>query len=124
MKRIFAALSLAAMLSSAACQNLSDPTTVVSSADAAYGAALAAELVWLNSGKADAATVQKIEAYRKPVHDQLTALNNQIAAGQAPTSDAALALQTAVAAYQAYLTANGIQITATTTTTTTTGTAK
>jgi len=87
---------------------LSDPTTVIAEAETAYAGAVASEIVYLNSGKAAPATVKAIEGYRVSAHNVLEPLMTEIAAGNPPTSDQALAVQTAVNALTAYLTANNI----------------
>ena len=108
-KKLFAGFLLAASLVLGACQNLSDPATVVASVQTGYSAALTAEIGYLASGKADPKVVQDLANARNGVAEVLDPLAAKIAAGQAPTDDEALALQTALAAFQAALKSNGLE---------------
>jgi hypothetical protein len=105
MKCLIPLISILALIG---CANLSDPATVVASADTAYIVAVSAEITYESSGKADPKVVSQIVQYRKQADGLLNPLNAQIASGQAPSNDEALAAQTAVTALMAYLTANGI----------------
>ena len=109
------ALGLAGMLGLSACANLSDPTTTIVSVEAGYGAALAAENEYLASGKADPAVVKTLHNARTAVAQVLDPIAAGAAKGQVPTSDQALAAQTALAAFQAALQGNGLTPKTTTT---------
>lgn len=102
------ALGMVGMLGLSACANLSDPTTTIVSVEAGYGAALAAENEYLASGKADPAVVKTLHNARTGVAQVLDPIAAAAAKGQAPTSDQALAAQTALSAFQAALQANGL----------------
>lgn len=91
-----------------ACANLSDPTTTIVSVEAGYGAALAAENEYLASGKADPEVVKTLHNVRVGVAQVLDPIAAAAAKGTAPTSDQALAAQTALTAFQAVLQANGL----------------
>lgn len=108
-------LGLAGMLGLAACANLNDPTTVIVSVEAGYGAALAAENEYLASGKADPAVVKTLHDARTSVAQILDPIAAAAAKGQAPSSDQTLAAQTALAAFQTALQANGLTPKTTTT---------
>ena len=101
-------LCLAGALGLTACANLSDPTTTIVSVEAGYGAALAAENEYLASGKANPAVVKTLHDARTAVAQVLDPIAAGAAKGQVPTSDQALAAQTALAAFQAALQANGM----------------
>lgn len=101
-------LTLLCALALGACANLSDPTTAVATMDSAYATAVAGEIAYTLSGNADRIIVANLEGYREQVHSALDPLNQEIIAGQAPTSDAVLAAQLALNALQSYMTANGI----------------
>jgi len=105
---VILALGLAGVLGLSACANLSDPTTTIVSVEAGYGAALAAENEYLASGKADPAVVKTLHNARTAVAQVLDPIAAGAAKGQVPTSDQALAAQTALAAFQAALQANGL----------------
>ena len=109
------ALGLSGLLGLAACTNLNDPTTVIVSVEAGYGAALAAENEYLASGKADPAVVKTLHNARTAVAQVLDPVAAGTAKGQVPTSDQALAAQTALAAFQAALQTNGLTPKTTTT---------
>lgn len=98
---LIAAMALACALGLSACANMSDPTTQIVAAESAYAAAVSAEIVWMNSGKADVATVVKIESLRLAAHDALAPLAAEASAGTAPSSDLVLAAQAAVDALAA-----------------------
>ena len=102
------ALGAAGLLGLSACANLQDPTTTIVSVEAGYGAALAAENEYLASGKADPAVVKTLHDARTGVAQVLDPIAAAAAKGQAPTSDQALAAQTALSAFQAALQANGL----------------
>ena len=108
-------LGLAGALGLSACANLNDPTTVVVSVEAGYGAALAAENGYLASGKADPAVVKTLHDARTSVAQILDPIAAAAAKGQAASSDQALAAQTALTAFQAALQANGLTPKTTTT---------
>ena len=109
------ALGMAGMLGLSACANMQDPTTTIVSVEAGYGAALAAENEYLASGKADPKVVKTLHDARTGVASVLDPIAAAAAKGHAPTSDQALAAQTALAAFQAALQANGLTPKATTT---------
>jgi hypothetical protein len=109
------ALGMVGMLGLSACSNMRDPTTTIVSVEAGYGAALAAENEYLASGKADPAVVKTLRNARTGVAQVLDPIAAAAAKGQAPTSDQALAAQTALAAFQAALEANGLTPKTTTT---------
>lgn len=109
------ALGLAGVLGLSACANLSDPTTVIVSVEAGYGAALAAENEYLASGKTAPAVVKTLHEARTSVAQVLDPIAAAAAKGQAPSSDQALAAQTALAAFQAALQAVGLTPKTTTT---------
>ena len=102
------ALGAAGLLGLSACSNMQDPTTTIVSVEAGYGAALAAENEYLASGKADPAVVKTLHNARTGVAQVLDPIAAAAAKGQAPTSDQALAAQTALSAFQAALQANGL----------------
>jgi hypothetical protein len=102
------ALGLAGVLGLSACTNLSDPTTVIVSVEAGYGAALAAENEYLASGKADPVVVKTLHEARTAVAQVIDPIAAAAAKGQAPSSDQALAAQTALAAFQAALQVVGL----------------
>jgi hypothetical protein len=102
------ALGLAGLLGLSACANLNDPTTVIVSVETGYGAALAAENEYLASGKADPAVVKTLHEARTSVAQVLDPIAAAAAKGQAPSSDQALAAQTALAAFQAALQAKDL----------------
>ena len=102
------ALGLSGLLGLSACANLNDPTTVIVSVEAGYGAALAAENEYLVSGKADPAVVKTLHGARTSVAQVLDPIAAAAAKGQAPSSDQALAAQTALAAFQTALQAVGL----------------
>ena len=102
------ALGAAGLLGLSACANMQDPTTTIVSVEAGYGAALAAENEYLASGKADPAVVKTLHSARTGVAQVLDPVAAAAAKGQAPTSDQALAAQTALSAFQAALQANGL----------------
>lgn len=100
---LFIGVGFSAMLGLTGCANLKDPTTTIVSVEAAYGVALAAENTYLASGKADPAVVRQLSTARKTVAAVLDPLAAAAAQGQAPSSDQALAAQTALTAFQAVL---------------------
>ena len=102
------ALGAAGLLGLSACANMQDPTTTIVSVEAGYGAALAAENEYLASGKADPAVVKTLRDARTGVAQVLDPIAAAAAKGQAPTTDQALAAQTALSAFQAALQANGL----------------
>jgi hypothetical protein len=102
------ALGAAGLLGLSACANMQDPTTTIVSVEAGYGAALAAENEYLASGKADPKVVKTLHDARTGVASVLDPIAAAAAKGQAPTSDQALAAQTALSAFQAALQANGL----------------
>ncbi len=102
------ALGLSGLLGLAACANLNDPTTVIVSVETGYGAALAAENEYLASGKADPAVVKTLHEARTSVAQVIDPIAAAAAKGQAPSSDQALAAQTALSAFQAALQAVGL----------------
>ena len=102
------ALGLVGLFGLAACANLDDPTTTIVSVEAGYGAALAAENEYLASGKADPAVVKTLHNARTGVAQVLDPIAAAAAKGTAPTSDQALAAQTALSAFQAALQANDL----------------
>jgi hypothetical protein len=81
---------------------------LIVSVEAGYGAALAAENEYLASGKADPAVVKTLRNARTGVAGVLDPIAAAAAKGTAPTSDQALAAQTALSAFQAALQANGL----------------
>lgn len=87
---------VAGLFGLSACASLSDPTTAIVTVESAYAAAVSAEILWLNSGTADAATVAKVEALRLTAHNALAPLATEAGAGTAPSSDLILAAQAAV----------------------------
>ncbi len=101
-------LGMVGMLGLSACSNMRDPTTTIVSVEAGYGAALAAENEYLASGKADPAVVKTLHDARTGVAGVLDPIAAAAAKGHAPTSDQALAAQTALTAFQAALQANGL----------------
>ena len=109
------ALGAAGLLGLSACSNMQDPTTTIVSVEAGYGAALAAENEYLASGKADPAVVKTLHDARTGVASVLDPIAAAAAKGHAPTSDQALAAQTALSAFQAALQANGLTPKTTTT---------
>lgn len=102
------ALLLMVGASLAACSSLADPTTAVAAADEAYAAALAGELVYLESGRVSPTVVQQIAAYNTTAHAALAPLAADIAAGTPPTSDQSAAATAAVGALTNYLTSQNI----------------
>ena len=109
------ALGAAGLLGLSACANMQDPTTTIVSIEAGYGAALAAENEYLASGKADPKVVKTLREARTGVAQVLDPIAAAAAKGQAPTTDQALAAQTALSAFQAALQANGLTPKTTTT---------
>lgn len=107
---VVGALLLAVLigLGMSACANMQDPTTVVVSAESTYAAYMAAENTYLASGKADPKVVKILSNARTGVASVLDPLAAAAAKGQAPTSDQALAVNTALAAFQQALQANGL----------------
>ena len=101
-------LGAAGLLGLSACSNMQDPTTTIVSVEAGYGAALAAENEYLASGKTDPAVVKTLHDARTGVAQVLDPIAAAAAKGQAPSSDQALAAQTALSAFQAALQANGL----------------
>ena len=96
------------VLALSACANMNDPTTAIVTAETAYAGAVSAEIVYLNSGKADPALVKQIEGYRVNAHNTLAPLAKAAAAGTPPTSDEAAAAELAVSGFTEFLKANKI----------------
>ncbi len=87
----------------------SAPNTVIVSVEAGQGAAVAAENEYLASGKADRDVVKTLHNAPTAVAQILDPIAAAAAKGQAPSSDQALAAQSALAAFQAVLQANGLK---------------
>ena len=96
------------VLALSACANLNDPTTAIVTAETAYAGAVSAEIVYLNSGKADPALVKQIEGYRLNAHGVLAPLAEAAGSGTPPTSDEAAAAELAVSGFTEFLKANKI----------------
>lgn len=102
---VFAVCGLA--LSACTSAQLKDPATVFGTAESGYAAALAAELTWLNTMHPNPGAIAVVEAVRSAAHQTLAPIEAQIAAGQVPTSDQALAAQAAVNALTTMLQTQG-----------------
>lgn len=81
-----------------------DPTTQIAAIESVFGAAVAGELVYLNSPNPDHAVVRQLEAYRIAAHAVLA----PIATGPTPSSSTVLAAKAAVSALTSYMDARGI----------------
>lgn len=106
MRKVLLPFPVLALL--AGCANLNDPTTAIVTVETAYAGAVSAEIVYLNSGKADPVLVKQIEGYRLNAHGVLAPLAEAAGSGTPPTSDAAAAAHAAVTGFVEFLKANKI----------------
>jgi len=99
---------LLSVIALASCAAVTDPTTTIVTAETAFAGAVAAEVVYLQSGKADPAIVKQIEVYRLQVDKVLSPLAQAAGTGTPPSSENVLAAQTAVNLLVQYLAENKI----------------
>lgn len=88
------------LLTLAGCANQLDPTTEVFEAQAAYNAAVSAEMAWITLAKPNAGAVRAVAAAREQANADIAPAVAQVKAGTIPSSAALLAMETALTAFQ------------------------